>query len=118
MRLPLRSWDNTLKSMGFRKRKHANERPARRFAFESLEDRRVRAGLSPVLTTDLTAAKTFWSEQLATGSPLLSGPVTDFGPAGPRPVAGATPPTLTDVYFHCNTYSAGAFEHGATGCRA
>ena len=60
MRLPLRSWATTLQSMGFRKRKHANEHPAKRLAFENLEDRRVRTGLSPVLTTDLTP-QAFWS---------------------------------------------------------
>ena len=89
MRLPVRSWSNTHKSLGFRKRKHSNERPAKRFAFEPLEDRRVRTGLSPVLTVDTTAAKTFWNEQLATGSPLLSGPVTSFGPTGTRPTNDA-----------------------------
>jgi YD repeat-containing protein len=41
MRLPLRSWATTLQSMGFRKRKHANEHPVKRFAIETLEDRRL-----------------------------------------------------------------------------
>jgi hypothetical protein len=89
MRLPLRSWTTTLQSMGFRKRKHANERPAKRFGFETLEERRVMTGLSPVLTANPIAAEAFWSQQVASGVPLLSGPVTDFAPPGARPTNDA-----------------------------
>ena len=49
MRLPMRSWDNTLKSMGFRKQKRTNKKSAKRFSFESLEDRKL---LSAVPTLD------------------------------------------------------------------
>jgi hypothetical protein len=91
MRLPLRSWTNTLQLMGFRRKKQADERPAKRLAFEPLEERRVLSGLSPVLSIDPAAAQKFWSQQLATGSPLLSGPVANFAPPGARPTLPPLP---------------------------
>ena len=93
-----------LQSLGFERQPLVLARPPARLGFENLEERRVlsglspvSSGLSPVLTYDPAAASAFWSGQLATGSPLLSGPVTDFAPPGPRPVlntTGGLPPNL------------------------
>ena len=49
------------------------------------------SGLSPAISIDPAAAQKFWSEQLATGSPLPPGPVTNFAPPGRGPLCPLSP---------------------------
>ena len=82
MRLLRQFCANLLQLLGVAGKQYAIAQCMKRLSIEPLEERRVLSGLSPVISIDPAAAQKFWSEQLATGSPLLPGPVIDFAPPG------------------------------------